>query len=219
MEVRICSYGMRIKRKPLRPLSDIDSRNRKKPLNTEAMNTHRGNVQNWTPIVLEDVQANPSVRIYVRVEKLGNKLHQWSFFRVVFGKHKHQLESATLPCGVIRSEDDSVPFHNIVLAWCATNSSGRVLLQDLEVPNQTPTCRSRHGWSTQTIKRNNTPLKKKKHRAKSALGKFPFSAPTGFPQNRKTRSTQTPDSNNPQIVDNNLPTPQAPPKRDKNHKG
>ena len=98
---------------------------------------HRGNVVNWRPLVLQNIQANRPVRVYVRMEHLRRKLHRRRFVRVLLGKLQRQFKRAAFPRRVFGPEHDRVPEHDIRLRRRARNPSRWVRLQSLEISNET----------------------------------------------------------------------------------
>lgn len=88
-----------------------------------------GHVVRGTPPVLQDVQADAAVRVHVRVEHLGDEADRRRLVRVLLGKFYCQLKRAVLEGGVVRPENHSVPYHDVVVCGRPRHTGRRVLLQ------------------------------------------------------------------------------------------
>jgi len=102
------------------------------------------NVVDGAPLVLQDIQANASISINVWMKHPWNKPNNRGFVRIILGEVKSQLESTSIPWSVLRSKDESIPMHDIVILWSSTYSHRRIFLQSLEIPHQSLFCWSCH---------------------------------------------------------------------------
>ena len=88
-----------------------------------------GNVVDGTPLILEDVEADLPVVVDVGVEHFGEESDVRGLVGVVLGELQDQLERSALPRGVVGTEDDGLPHHNVVVHRCAGDSRGGIILE------------------------------------------------------------------------------------------
>lgn len=70
------------------------------------------------------------------MEHRGDKPDRWRLVRVIFSELQSQLERTAIPGCIVRSEDDSIPEHDVVVLGSTTDPGGRVVLQALEVTHE-----------------------------------------------------------------------------------
>ena len=87
--------------------------------------------------MLQDVQADATVRVNVRVEHLREELDFRCLVRVLFCKFDGQVEAAAFPDGVVGPENNGVPVEKRVARWRRLDAlMGCVLVHALKVLEQ-----------------------------------------------------------------------------------
>jgi len=68
---------------------------------------------------------------------------------IIFGEFEYQLEGPAFPGGVVRSEDDGLPEHDVGVHGGAGDAGGGIVLEAAEVAEETAAGAGRHGvlWS------------------------------------------------------------------------
>ncbi|EJK48178.1 hypothetical protein THAOC_33053 [Thalassiosira oceanica] len=105
---------------------------------------YRANVVDRTPLVLQYVEADLPVVVYVRVEHLRQEPHGGSLVGVVLRELEGQFERPALPRRVVRAEDDRLPHHDRVGHGGARHARGRVILETAEVAEEASAGGRRH---------------------------------------------------------------------------
>ena len=59
--------------------------------------------------MLQDVEADAAIGVNIGMEHFCNEFDFGSLVRVLLSEFYRQVEAATLPNGVLRSKDDSLP--------------------------------------------------------------------------------------------------------------
>ena len=67
------------------------------------------------------------------------KLHLWCFVWIVLSELDRQVEASTVPNGIFRTKNDSVPVEQTVATWrCLNRLLRRVLVHLFQVFQKTP---------------------------------------------------------------------------------
>merc|ERR1719476_195551 len=85
--------------------------------------------QRWAPLVLQDVQANRSVRVHVAVVDLRCEMTLWGLEGVVCREGDVQEEDTARIWGVRRAHDGSLPTEHIIAGWPSRAIGRRVVPQ------------------------------------------------------------------------------------------
>lgn len=87
-------------------LRDWDQYWNRKDLQDKYLNgcENGGNIINGAPLVLQNIEADCTISVNIGVKHLGDKLHFWRLVRVVLGEAELELEGATFPRCVVRTE-------------------------------------------------------------------------------------------------------------------
>lgn len=70
------------------------------------------------------------------MEHFGEELDSGWLVGVRFVKGEYEFKGSIFEWGVGRSEDDGVPDHEVVCAWCTGNTTGWVSGETLEVSDE-----------------------------------------------------------------------------------
>jgi hypothetical protein len=70
-----------------------------------------------------------TIIVNIGVEHFGQKTDLGCLVGVVFGKFEYKFEGTTFPGGVIWSEDDGLPEHDVCVHGCSGDSAGRIILE------------------------------------------------------------------------------------------
>lgn len=94
---------------------------------------------------MQYVQTNASISIDIGMEHIRDKPHCGWLVRVIFCELQGQLERTPIPRGIIRSENDSVPEHDVVFLGGTTDAGRGVMLEAFEVTHEAFTGGGGHG--------------------------------------------------------------------------
>lgn len=81
-----------------------------------------------TPSILQYVQTNATVCVYVWMEHFGNKPYRRRLIWIFFSEFYSQLESTIFEWSVMWPKYNSIPNHDIVVGGCTRNTSGWIFL-------------------------------------------------------------------------------------------
>jgi len=96
------------------------------------------NIISGRPSVLEDVEADASIRIDVGVEHFGEEFDYGWLIGVLLAELHRELESAVLKRGLMRPKYNRIPEQNVIFSRGSTHSCRRILLQPFEVSHKAP---------------------------------------------------------------------------------
>jgi len=96
-------------------------------------------------LILQNVQADLSVVVDVGMEHFGEESDLRGFVGVVFGEFEDEFEGAAFPGGVVGSEDDGLPEHNVGVHGGSGDSAGGIVLEPSEISQQATSGTGTHG--------------------------------------------------------------------------
>ena len=95
---------------------------------------HLGDREAWAPVVLEDVKADTTVGIDVRVVHLRRESYLWWLERIVCREVDVEVKRAATVGRVCWPNQDSLPLEHVrLLHWAGTNSWRWLLLHVLKL--------------------------------------------------------------------------------------
>lgn len=103
------------------------------------------NIMARWPSILDDVHAQSSIMIYIRMEDIRGKSHSRRLLGIIFSKDQPQAKNTTFPWCLIRAKDGSAPHKEILFRVRTCAATLRRLVPDgLQVGHQPKLCRGRH---------------------------------------------------------------------------
>ncbi len=106
------------------------------------------NIMARWPSILDDVHAQSSIMIYIRMEDIWGESHSRRLLGIIFPKNQSQAKNTTFPWSLIRTKDGSAPHKEVLFGMrtCATTLR-RLVPDSLQVGHQPKLCRGRHSKS------------------------------------------------------------------------
>lgn len=101
------------------------------------------NIINRGPLILQNIQADLSVIVNVRMEHLGQESDLRCLVRIIFREFEHEFEGSTLPRSIVRSKNDGLPQHNVRVHRSTRHTRRRVILQS-KLQNKTKENKQNH---------------------------------------------------------------------------
>jgi hypothetical protein len=87
------------------------------------------NGQGWTPLVLQNIQTNTSIRVDVAVVDASSEMNLWRLERIVRRKVDIEEENATSIGRVVGSHDRCLPVEHVITNWTSRTVGRRIFSQ------------------------------------------------------------------------------------------